>query len=427
MPQSVNTDEGPPGSATPEPTKKTRKKTVTFKNVLETSDDITVKKVYNPSGTPLVPIIKKDSSIRSMESIVKPSRLTEIVKQSSFNNLNRIKTLGFDVADDRDEEEEEEQDPREGVKSVSDCGNGSSTPPIGKDPLEVDAEEEADVDNEREAGNVAVGDKRFILPKRSLHSRRVIKPNKKFLDDMDGCSAKALKRVNSGNKVKAVTVVKTEVAESNVIVPAPTVKTIVKAEAKDGAVGEVLLKKEKDLATKEVASLFGQPVSSVGTDLNLTPFGSNKVILRQPRLQFAMPVSTPAAPTNNLFGFTSNSAGATEHTIIGSGSTLSQSVVAAPLKTNALVASGEYSLGLSSCSVSNALILSLPGSPMVCAICSSKISFNFFEKSSRKFGVNSCELCRKFISKMIKRHGMVTDSASSTTYSPLQCSKSEGE
>lgn len=340
MPQSVNTDEGAPVSATPEPTKKTRKKTVTFKNVLETSDDITVKKVYNPSGTPLVPIIKKDSSIRSMESIVKPSRLTEIVKQSSFNNLNRIKTLGFDVADDRDEEEEEEQDPREGVKP-SNCGNGSSTPPIGKDALEVDVEEEAD-DNEREAGNVAVGDKRFILPKRSLHSRRVIKPNKKFLDDMDGCSAKALKRVNSGNKVKAVAVVKTEVAESNVIVPAATVKTIVKAEAKDGAVGEVLLKKEKDLATKEVASLFGQPVSSVGTDLNLTPFGSNKVILRQPRLQFAMPVSTPAVPTNNLFGFTSNSTGATEHTIIGSGSSLSQSVVAAPLKTNALVASGEY-------------------------------------------------------------------------------------
>lgn len=342
MPQSVNTDEGAPVSATPEPTKKTRKKTVTFKNVLETSDDITVKKVYNPSGTPLVPIIKKDSSIRSMESIVKPSRLTEIVKQSSFNNLNRIKTLGFDVADDRDEEEEEEQDPREGVKLASSCGNGSSTPPIGKDALEVDAEEEADVDNERETGNVAVGDKRFILPKRSLHSRRVIKPNKKFLDDMDGCSAKALKRVNSGNKVKAVAVVKTEVAESNVIVPAATVKTIVKAEGKDGAVGEVLLKKEKDLATKEVASLFGQPVSSVGTDLNLTPFGSNKVILRQPRLQFAMPVSTPAVPTNNLFGFTSNSTGATEQTLIGSGSSLSQSVVAAPLKTNALVASGEY-------------------------------------------------------------------------------------
>lgn len=37
------------------------------------------------------------------------------------------------------------------------------------------------------AGNndksVVIGDKRFVLPKRSAHSRRVIKPNKRFLDD----------------------------------------------------------------------------------------------------------------------------------------------------------------------------------------------------------------------------------------------------
>lgn len=65
---------------------------------------------------------------------------------------------------------------------------------------------------------------------------------------------------------------------------------------------------------------------------------------------------------------------------------------------------------------------------MVCAICSSKISFNFFEKSSRKFGVNSCELCRKFISKMVKRHAMGTENAPQATYSPLQCTKAgDGE
>lgn len=64
---------------------------------------------------------------------------------------------------------------------------------------------------------------------------------------------------------------------------------------------------------------------------------------------------------------------------------------------------------------------------MVCAICSTKISFNFFEKSSRKFGVNSCELCRKFISKMIKRHGMTTEQGGQTQYSALQCSKGEGK
>lgn len=63
---------------------------------------------------------------------------------------------------------------------------------------------------------------------------------------------------------------------------------------------------------------------------------------------------------------------------------------------------------------------------MLCAICSSKIAFNFFEKSSRKFGVHSCELCRKFISKMIKRYAMVTD-VSVSSYDPLQCSKSEGK
>lgn len=297
-------------------TKKTRKKTVTFKNVLETSDDITVKKVYNPSGTPLVPIIKKDSSIRTMEPIVKPSRLTEIVKQSSFNNLNRIKTLGFVTADDRDEDEED------------DSTTSRLTPDVGEDEEEEDAEDES-------AGNVAVGDKRFILPKRSLHSRRVIKPNKKFLDDMDGCSAKALKRVNSGSKLKT-TVVKTEPAESNTIAPAKGVKS----EAKEGSSSEGA-KKEKDLATKEVASLFGQPVSSVGADLNLTPFGSNRVILRQPRLQFAMPVSTPTASTttNNLFGFSSSTT--TSSDVIGSGSTLSQ-VAAGPLKGSSLSTGGEF-------------------------------------------------------------------------------------
>ena len=296
-------------------TKKTRKKTVTFKNVLETSDDITVKKVYNPSGTPLVPIIKKDSSIRTMEPIVKPSRLTEIVKQSSFNNLNRIKTLGFVTADDRDEDEED------------DSASSRLTPDVGEDEEEEDVEEES-------AGNVAVGDKRFILPKRSLHSRRVIKPNKKFLDDMDGCSAKALKRVNSGSKLKT-TVVKAEPAESNTIAPAKSVKS----EAKEGSSSEGA-KKEKDLATKEVASLFGQPVSSVGADLNLTPFGSNRVILRQPRLQFAMPVSTPTASTttNNLFGFSSSTT--TSSDVIGSGSTLNQ-VAAGPLKGSSLSTGGE--------------------------------------------------------------------------------------
>lgn len=304
-------------------TKKPRKKTVTFKNVLETSDDITVKKVYNPSGMPLVPIIKKDSSTRAIEPIVWPSRLTEVVNQSTLNNLNRIKTLTFDASDDRDEDEE---------------GKLSGVSPV---PDAAGEDEGADGEEEEEAsGNVAVGDKRFILPKRSLHSRRVIKPNKKFLDDMDGCSAKALKRVNSGSKAKAV--LKAEAAESNIIVPAASVKSVKCEGAKEVAVDGV--KSEKDSTAKEVTNLFGQPVTTVGGELNLTPFGSNKVILRQPRLQYAMPIiSSTATGTNNLFGFSSSSTSSTSSSVdaIASGSVLSQSV-AVPLKSGTLGTSGEY-------------------------------------------------------------------------------------
>lgn len=307
--------------------KKARKKTVTFKNVLETSDDIVVKKVYNPSGTPLVPIIKKDSSIRSMEPIVKPSRLTDIVKQSRFNNLNHIKTLGFVATDDRDEDEEESQ-------------------VTGHSLLETD-ESVADneVDEESASSNVAVGDKRFILPKRSLHSRRVIKPNKKFLDDMDGCSAKALKRVNSGSKVKATA--KTEAAETNIIDRAtlPSGKGV-KGASKDVLV-EATVKNESDLATKEVTNLFGMPVSSVGSNLNLTPFGSNKVILRQPRLQFAMPISTTTTPgtqaSNNIFGFNSSTNGADNNGLTGS--TPSQTT---NVDTKAMNVNGRYIWDLNS-------------------------------------------------------------------------------
>lgn len=58
-----------------------QKKTVTFKNVLETSDDKSaIKRFYNPDNRkPLVSIIKKDS--RNVDCIVRPSRLTNILKR----------------------------------------------------------------------------------------------------------------------------------------------------------------------------------------------------------------------------------------------------------------------------------------------------------------------------------------------------------
>jgi hypothetical protein len=78
------------------------KKRVTFRNTLETSDDFNVvKKVYNPNFSgPIVSIIKKESLKRPIlvykkNCIVRPSRLTEIVKNSTANNIDKLNSLKF--------------------------------------------------------------------------------------------------------------------------------------------------------------------------------------------------------------------------------------------------------------------------------------------------------------------------------------------
>lgn len=77
------------------------KKRVTFRSTLETSDDYhVVKKVYNPNfDGPIVSIIKKESLKRPIlvykkSNIVRPSRLTEIVK-SVHNNIDKLNSLKF--------------------------------------------------------------------------------------------------------------------------------------------------------------------------------------------------------------------------------------------------------------------------------------------------------------------------------------------
>lgn len=339
-----------------EPMKKPKKKTVTFKTVLETSDDIIVKKVYNPDMvTSLVPIIKRESMmVRSGEGIVKPSRLTGVVQ--SFNN--RLKSLSFgDVvlkaADEKEDSEDENDD-----APVRTNGYQSTAAALAKD-KESTTTTTAAADM-HEGNNIAVGDKRFILPKRSLHSSRVIKPNKKFLDDinvMDGCSS--LKRLNKcksssgaviaaannlkshvtikeepGSEIKPLTVTaaksksisfQEETTTSKLATGADTVPEIRATTSTSSSLSSSLVA-ESNETKKQVANLFGQAIASTGSgELNLTPFGSNKVILRQPRLQFAMHTTTAGSSSSslngaavNLFSFSAG-AGASSSTDNGAG------------------------------------------------------------------------------------------------------------
>lgn len=81
--------------------KQKQKKTVTFKNILETSDDKSVvKRFYNPDNrVPLVSIMKKDSLNRPLtycrgsEFIVRPSILSKILNKSS--NIDKLNSLKF--------------------------------------------------------------------------------------------------------------------------------------------------------------------------------------------------------------------------------------------------------------------------------------------------------------------------------------------
>jgi len=64
---------------------------------------------------------------------------------------------------------------------------------------------------------------------------------------------------------------------------------------------------------------------------------------------------------------------------------------------------------------------SLPGT-VVCGVCGA-VRFYRFVKQARKFGIFSCESCRKFVSKMMKRQG----SSKGGKLPVLECHKGQGE
>lgn len=147
---------------------KNSKKHVTFRQTVETSDQCKVKRVYNPNFSgPIVSIIKKESLkypilVYNTKCIVRPSRLTEIVKKSD-NNIDKLNSLKFG----RDHHGNHVQQ-LGGQQSLLEAGS--------------------------KASNVIVASK-FNLPRTSVNSSRVIKPNKRFLFDTGEVTASSKKKV----------------------------------------------------------------------------------------------------------------------------------------------------------------------------------------------------------------------------------------
>ena len=145
---------------------RTSRKRVTFRQTLETSDQCKVKRVYNPNFEgPIVSIIKKESLkypilVYKSNCIVRPSRLTEIIKNGA-NNIDKLNSLKFGREYANQQQLSTSGDEREKAACSS---------------------------------NVIVASK-FNLPKLSANSSRVIKPNKRFLFDTGDDTGTSKKKV----------------------------------------------------------------------------------------------------------------------------------------------------------------------------------------------------------------------------------------
>lgn len=168
------------------PAKKPTKKKVSFKFGLETSDDAhIVKKEPNSIFTPPVSIIKKECLTRAIriarggESIIKPSVLSGLKILNNGANIDKLNSLTFKsqtskfssckLSDAQSEESAEDQSDVDGDEGRE--KNGHSSSDEGSD--ETNSQVKNDNDSDLTHG----------VPERSVHSSRVIKPNKRFCDE----------------------------------------------------------------------------------------------------------------------------------------------------------------------------------------------------------------------------------------------------
>lgn len=319
---------------------KKHKKRVTFRATPETSDQCKVKHVYNPNyDGPLTSIIKKESLkypilVYKSNCIVRPSRLTEIVKNTA-NNIDKLNSLKFG--------REYANQQHANTTTVTDDIDGSELSPSSS--------------SSSSTTNVIVASK-FNLPKISTNSSRIIKPNKRFLDSPDECASTSKKKVikasfwGGGGEDETLADKKTATTTNN---------------SNNNSFGfnfvdELDFKSKKSKSKKD-------------------PKTSPTSILRKPVLQLST--------TFGLFGTPQSNDGAIK---------------------------SPFSLKLNSSSSSHHISSSIFTTSLVCHVCNSITT----RKQPRKYGAVCCDLCRKFMSRMIEK-------VNKNPACSFQCDKSDGE
>lgn len=179
---------------------------------------------------------------------------------------------------------------------------------------------------------------KFVLPTRSVHSSRVIKPNKRFIN-MELSESRTFKK--------------------RVINKRHLLKSDDERMKSGGSDDDGESEKDKELCKSPTRDGASPPFPQ-------TPCSNGRVVLRQARLQL--------------------------HSQVSAGS------------------EGPFSATTSS-----------PPGTVTCGVCGA-VRFYRFVKQARKFNIYSCESCRKFISKMIKRQSC----GKSLSVPTLVCHKGQG-
>ncbi|KAI5645789.1 SET domain-containing protein [Phthorimaea operculella] len=390
------------------------KKTVTFGTV-ESCEDIflPLKKIPLKHHAPLVPIIKKKSSLKQTEystfnSILKPAKLTDLSSKSSLEhqegylkkNLNPLSKPVNKFSESR-------------------C---VSPPPRNASPAEKDSGAST----------------KFVLPVRSAHSSRVIKPNKRFIDGEDQASAS--NGIGSGKvlkKPKLKKVVFNNLPDDDDDSPAEESNENDRSKDKHASSSSNLF---KDKTTNSFSSIGSKPRKSLDLfsfdkdaehshDENSNLEDRDKQEPTEPvkedktghALRKLMDISDASSSSSTSSGSESEESWVSDSPTEDGEEDDKPQAPPSPEKEKAassslfrgkvIIREARLQLNLPVQSTSaldgpfSTLTAATSGNTpttVTCGVCGA-VRFYRFVKQARKFGILSCESCRKFISKMLKK------------------------
>ncbi|XP_013186146.2 histone-lysine N-methyltransferase trithorax [Amyelois transitella] len=411
-----------------EPTKgdkpKPVKKTVTFGTV-ESCDDIylPLKKIPKHHA-PLVPIIKKKSALKPMEysSILKPAKLTDLSSKSSLDHQEGYLRKNLHPL----------SKPMNKFSQFTES-RCMSPPPRNTSPVDKES-----------------GSSKFVLPARSSHSSRVIKPNKRFIDGEE--QATIASSISSGKvlkKPKLKRLVFNNLHDDDDTPEDDQDKTKQQSLKSSNLFKDKTTNSFSGLSTgprKSMHDLFSyekEPEYSQDENSNLEGLEKLKTSDKEERTGHAMrklmDISDASSSSSTSSGSESEESWESDSPG-GSGDEEERPAPPSPekektsasqlLRGKVIIREARLQLNPPAQSTSGldgpfstTTTCSSPNPPttVTCGVCGA-VRFYRFVKQARKFGIYSCESCRKFISKMLKKEKM----SQRTGPFVMQCLQGEG-